>query len=112
MRAEAVRVTGDHIDGFADLRLTEHEAGAGPQGCCAVHPGVGDGTQAVGVGQVVAGRERLVLSGRAGNRHAPHRRVVHVCHRGGSVAGSAFRRSLLVDVARHHGDHFTDVRLA
>ena len=109
---EAVRVVCHHGEGFADLSLAEHEARAGADGCCAVHPGVGDDTQAVGVGQVVACRQRLVLRGRAADGHAADGRVVHVSYRAGGRAGNALVRPLLVGVARHHADGFAHLGLA
>ena len=110
--AEAVGVACHHGEGLADLSLAEHEAGAGAKGGRAVHPGVGDGTQAVGVGQVVACRQGLVLRGRTADGHAADGRVVHVRHRAGGRAGNALVRPLLVGVARHDADGFAHLILA
>ena len=65
---------------------------------------VGDGAQAVNVGNVVAGRQRLVLGHRSTDGHGTRGRVIDIGHRRRGRTGDRLRRTLAIGVGSSNRD--------
>ncbi|CAH0356429.1 hypothetical protein AQB9606_04707 [Aquabacterium sp. CECT 9606] len=111
--AMAIGVCGLGHDGGTDIRLTQH---IGRAGAARVHPAavpvVGNRAQAIDVGNIIAGRQRLALRGSSTDAHRPGRAIVDIGHGGGGRAGHCLRCAMAIGVCGLGHDGGTDIRLA
>ena len=87
--AAAIGVAGFDEDGGAHVTGSEGVGGPAAQGGGPGFPGVGNGAQTIGIGQVVAGGECLALSGRAADGDTAGGGVICSCDIDCRAAGSS-----------------------
>ena len=112
-RAVTIDIARSHADDLADHGLGQHQGAAcraSDVGACR-RPLVADRAHAVGVGQVVGGRQRLALSGAASDRDRASGQVIDVGHRRGRAARHRLGCVTAIGVVGHHRDGFADQRL-